>query len=87
MALADASRASDWLQQQAAVAAASANSANGNYQPYVQSVLGSFYCKSTLSNVIAMIINTERIFAQVCELLKAMVGIVIGVLPPRCLWR
>ena len=45
MALADATRASDWLQQ-AAVAAASANSGHhGNYQPYVQSVLGSFFCK------------------------------------------
>lgn len=42
MALADASRASDWLQQQAAVAG---SSSHGIYQPYVQSVLGSFFSK------------------------------------------
>ena len=44
MALADATRASDWLQQ-AAVAAASANAAN--YQPYEQSMLGSFFYKGS----------------------------------------
>ena len=57
MALADATRASDWLQQ-AAVAAASANAAN--YQPYVQSMLGSFFYKGNFD----MYVPTVNVLAS-----------------------
>jgi hypothetical protein len=85
MALADATRASDWLQQAAVAAAAAANSTN--YQPYVQSVLGSFFYKGNFNMrcCFCTCFSNLVLYGKIFGIGLALVGTVIGVLPLLCL--